>query len=355
MNLPPRMTDPSDPDATSRDLTGRISAVPAAFDALRPATTVGAAFYTVFGALVYWIYRDEVTILVPAAVGLLALTFLGVRLALATRWRQAVEQRALVVVAILAFAASAVPILFMVIWQRPYPGIGLIVIMLGISAIIHHHGVAALLILWCNTGWIWAASTYGVPVHWSLFVTEVVMVNVGASIVHLAGTRTVRRLELARRDIAALAATDDLTGAANARHVYEVGQERLDSLADGEGLAVIYLDLDDLKARNDAHGHLAGDQALRDFADTLRTVVRPGDIVGRIGGDEFVILAAGLDEPDTESLTSRLRTLLDEQCLPASIGYVVAEAGRDDFQALLNEADRRMYAVKQQRASRRLR
>src|SRR3546814_17802744 len=65
--------------------------------------------------------------------------------------------------------------------------------------------------------------------------------------------------------------------------------------------AVLYLDLDDFKPVNDAHGHLVGDHVLEEVARRLRQCVRPSDVVARLGGDEFAILCRGLDGVDARS------------------------------------------------------
>lgn len=333
----------------------RASAVPVAFDALRPIATVGAAFYSGFALLVFWTFRGEVTVVVPIVVGVFALALVGVRMALATRFAPTLRRHALVVVAILALACASIPLMFMAVWQRPYPGIGLALITVGIAALIHHHGLAIALVAWCNGGWVWAAVTYGVPVPWAVFAVELSMVNVAAAILHMAGTRTVRRLEDAQREIAALAGTDELTGVANSRRVYDEGGRRMARLAEGDNLVAIYLDMDDLKARNDALGHIAGDQALRALARTLAAAVRPTDLVGRIGGDEFVILAENLDASAAQALCERIAADLAHQGLPSSVGFATAPRDATDFPTLVDQADRRMYSVKLSRASRRVR
>lgn len=99
-----------------------------------------------------------------------------------------------------------------------------------------------------------------------------------------------RDLEARRRAARELATTDPLTGLANRRGFAEVLDANFDS---GTPLSLLYLDLDGFKLVNDNHGHAAGDQMLQSVAQRLINGVGPGDLVARIGGDEFVILHPG--------------------------------------------------------------
>ena len=109
-------------------------------------------------------------------------------------------------------------------------------------------------------------------------------------------------------------------------------------------LAVMFLDLDGFKEVNDTRGHAAGDDLLRDVAETLREVVRGGDTAARIGGDEFVVLAedvAGVD--DARAIAERL---LEQLPVGASLGVALAGDGDVAPDTLVKDADAAMYAVK---------
>jgi diguanylate cyclase (GGDEF)-like protein len=120
------------------------------------------------------------------------------------------------------------------------------------------------------------------------------------------------------------------------------------------GLAVLFLDLDRLKAVNDEYGHDAGDALLVQIADRLREVVREGDTVARLGGDEFVVVAEAIGDTDAAvELAERVRAALaqpyplhgvDVICT-ASIGVAEPRAGQQP-QEILREADRAMYRAK---------
>jgi diguanylate cyclase (GGDEF)-like protein len=122
---------------------------------------------------------------------------------------------------------------------------------------------------------------------------------------------------------------------------------------------VMFVDVNGLKAINDAHGHLAGDAALIHVAEILSRSVRTTDIVARIGGDEFGLLLEHLDEAAAVEKAARLASAVEAEPLPlgsqaltlsVAIGY--AEVGRaDEVHAVLARADAAMYARKDQARS----
>src|SRR5439155_15054078 len=97
----------------------------------------------------------------------------------------------------------------------------------------------------------------------------------------------------AQNDLVKLSTRDELTGLYNRRGFF-MAAEPLARLAEraGRSFVIFYADLDGLKGINDAHGHSAGDEAIRDAAWILNQTFRSADIVARIGGDEFAVLAA---------------------------------------------------------------
>ena len=125
-----------------------------------------------------------------------------------------------------------------------------------------------------------------------------------------------------------------------------------------DSIAVLYLDLDGFKSINDAHGHDTGDEVLRIVAARLSRTVRAGDVVSRIGGDEFACLLAGL--PTREHLSQIAGKLLDAVAAPLTIGAVTTvvrpsigislwAADGLTADALLRSADAAMYRAKRQK------
>ena len=168
--------------------------------------------------------------------------------------------------------------------------------------------------------------------------------------VAIAGLSQLRRTQ---DQLAQLATHDPLTNVLNARAFsQELTQELGRNRRYGRPLALIYLDLDDFKRVNDAHGHATGDAVLRLVADAMRGAVRQADVVGRLGGDEFGVLMPETDGDVAHAAASRLATGIrtvfrGTPSVTASIGVVAVsgtEAGSDE---LLRKADQAMYAAKQ--------
>jgi diguanylate cyclase (GGDEF)-like protein/PAS domain S-box-containing protein len=147
---------------------------------------------------------------------------------------------------------------------------------------------------------------------------------------------------------------DPLTGLPNRELLFERAEHALDRLERVPGrVAALYLDLDGFKACNDELGHDFGDAVIIGIADRLRTHVRKGDTLARIGGDEFVVLADACDEGEAEELGRRLVEAVAEPLrvwdravsLSGSIGVAVTSAPAS-VAVLLQQADSAMYAAK---------
>jgi diguanylate cyclase (GGDEF)-like protein len=165
-------------------------------------------------------------------------------------------------------------------------------------------------------------------------------------------------LRAANEEIRNLSLTDELTGLRNRRGFF-LFAEQARRLADraGKKAAIVYADLDGLKAVNDRYGHVAGDTLLRDFAHVLTTTFRESDVVARVGGDEFCVFGAELDI-DTDALLSRLEYNIArfnaEQPRPfplaASAGvWRCPFKGEEPLEDLVARADEAMYLRKRAR------
>jgi diguanylate cyclase (GGDEF)-like protein len=118
--------------------------------------------------------------------------------------------------------------------------------------------------------------------------------------------------------------------------------------------AVVFGDLDGFKAVNDEHGHAVGDATLRAVAARLSAVLRSGDVLGRYGGDEFVVLVEGAGPELTQQLADRLRAALREPVhvhgrvvqVGMSVGLAVPASADEPLEELLHRADEAMYDAK---------
>ena len=152
------------------------------------------------------------------------------------------------------------------------------------------------------------------------------------------------------------ASTDPLTGLLN-KVSAEVELQRV--CAQGQG-ALLMVDLDSFKLVNDIYGHAMGDKVLMSFADILRVSVRPDDVVGRLGGDEFIAFCSGMnDEPGIMNKAASINRMLDKSArelmgddmaipIGASIGCVFVQPGGEEFPELVEKADKALYAAKQE-------
>ncbi len=177
--------------------------------------------------------------------------------------------------------------------------------------------------------------------------------------VRIATARDVGQLREAEQELEHLATHDPLTDLPN-RHRLQREMQLAIAQAEvgGEGLAVIYLDLDGFKEVNDRGGHDVGDRVLHEVAQRLQQGLRNRDLVARVGGDEFVVLLPGCRDAEaarlvTDGLCSRLRPaylLFDASFgLDASVGIACYPGDGRNPETLLASADRAMYEAKRRR------
>jgi diguanylate cyclase (GGDEF)-like protein len=153
----------------------------------------------------------------------------------------------------------------------------------------------------------------------------------------------------------AAAFTDELTGLYN-RRGYVTRAATLLKVAEPKSIWQIFFDVDELKIINDTYGHWAGDRALMEVAVVLRQAFRSTDIVARVGGDEFAVLATAPADAAPDSWTARWRepfvALATRKDLPLSVSVGLAqpdEHGQMTPEDLLTRADTTMYTAKRLR------
>jgi two-component system cell cycle response regulator len=165
-----------------------------------------------------------------------------------------------------------------------------------------------------------------------------------------------------REQLRDLSITDELTGLYNRRGFLARAQERMKQRPEGpEDVALLFVDLDDMKRINDTLGHKTGDAALRETTDVLRTCLRHTDVIGRLGGDEFAALLTGV----TPGALDRILFRLGEETetlnggsqrayqLHLSVGLASRNGdGTHSLDELIALADQRMYENKQAKRDR---
>lgn len=168
-----------------------------------------------------------------------------------------------------------------------------------------------------------------------------------------------RELADANRKLGLLAATDGLTKCLNRSAFTALVEARLETLVpEGDHVygALLVIDVDNFKQINDRFGHHHGDVALGLIARAIRTSVRSGDNVGRLGGEEFGVFLPGVDRFAAETVAERLRRGVEKIAfiadgrhheLTVSVGGVVFDR-RDSYEHLFRLADERLYAAKRE-------
>ena len=151
---------------------------------------------------------------------------------------------------------------------------------------------------------------------------------------------------------------DPLTGIANRRAFLEGSQQMGRQVeADPRPVAVLLIDLDHFKSINDAFGHAIGDRVLQKFAKTAQTRIRAGDLIGRLGGEEFAIALYNVDGDEAMQVAESIRATfagmaaeVDGHPVAAtcSIGVSVSEPGPFEMSTMLAHADQALYLAKEQ-------
>ena len=152
------------------------------------------------------------------------------------------------------------------------------------------------------------------------------------------------------------ALTDDLTGLPNRRHLLLRAKEEFRAArVSNTTIGVLAVDVDHFKKINDTFGHAAGDEVLRRVAASLRATLRAGDHVGRVGGEEFLVLLPRAAKADVDDVGNRVRQGIEQidfsdihpaMKVTVSVGAAVSESTDADFEAISNRADSSLYVAK---------
>lgn len=147
------------------------------------------------------------------------------------------------------------------------------------------------------------------------------------------------------------AGSDGLTGLPRGPHFMSLLEHELRQR--DRRLAVVFLDLDGFKKVNDEHGHARGDEVLRAVATAARATLRRGDVLARVGGDEFALMLVDVSPEEAQAAVERLRSQFEELTAPLSTSFSAGVAIPDphvNADELVARADRAMYEEKRRRA-----
>lgn len=270
-----------------------------------------------------------------------------------------------------ACLALLLAILFLTVlkWHREaallsfsvFSAFAFVMVLLGVHAIRQRRTAARYFLAGASSAMLGAAITsltvWGFLPYSSMgFRAAEIGFSVEAILLSLAVAYHVRQQERARRAAEELARVDPLTGLLNRRAFLEAAEALWPVAYRHErSLVLVMLDLDHFKAVNERYGHGVGDAALQAVSQFLQQAVRPGDVLARWGGEEFVLLLPELTEVEGWQFADRLRRQLCAETvqagsvplfLQASFG-VAASEGLNALGELMHEADRQLYRAKQ--------
>jgi diguanylate cyclase (GGDEF)-like protein len=168
----------------------------------------------------------------------------------------------------------------------------------------------------------------------------------------IALTKTFRRLVL---ELDAATRRDSLTGLLNTGALQRIGERaRVEAAQSRMPISIAFLDLDDFKGINDAHGHVIGDNVLTAFGEVIAQSIRSTDIAGRVGGDEFTLILPNTSPQEATAVLQRIRyrlaTRTDIPLVTATAGFVTFRTPPASVEEMIHTADDLMYRGKRRPA-----
>ena len=165
-------------------------------------------------------------------------------------------------------------------------------------------------------------------------------------------SQLIKRLDDARQTIEKIAITDALTELFNRRHIMSRFEEEFEKFKRLKmNVSCIMIDIDHFKTVNDSYGHLTGDQVLKVLSARMRDIVRAYDIIGRYGGEEFLIIMPDTGLEDARGLAERIRTSVKEEtvgnvAVTLSLGVVCVQESDRSVDDIIRRADENLYKAK---------
>lgn len=197
--------------------------------------------------------------------------------------------------------------------------------------------------------------------HWTrMFITRLENA-VGHAMVLVCSQNIDAQMEAQRREreLMSRAQCDSLTGVYNRGTSEELISSRMQSLGQDECALFSIIDIDNFKQVNDTFGHQMGDEAIKLVAESLQGICREEDVVGRFGGDEFVMLLIGTELPDERKVKERFAKCKEQICkksqefgidppVTVSVGAICIAASDDTYHNIFRAADHLLYEVKRE-------
>lgn len=194
------------------------------------------------------------------------------------------------------------------------------------------------------------------PVAYPVLILKLMALAIGFMLAIIGATirdHNERELRQLQQRLENLAAIDDLTGCSNQRAFSQaLNNEIARAAREQQSLALLLIDVDHFKTVNDRHGHIIGDEVLRQIGAVLLKAARQTDIAGRPGGDEFALLAPNTDREEADILAHRLQREIGRQPLPVnitlSIGICAMVPDTEQAATIRRRADLALYSAKRQ-------